>query len=181
MNVKKNLLIKILLCLVEDSLVSTCDDDSTNDTIVKMATILVKIRTVVSTIMMLKWSWRGCISFSHSFILKINLFGEKIANHFSIQPLSCIATGSALWWGPHLDLAQLLSPRKSRLYIEVATWGCPPHFPRRSCTMHFFNLTTLLIGLCMVSCVVSIQTHASKRKDRRAKGFIERHENNMSF
>ena len=54
MNVKKNLLIKILLCLVEDSLVSTCDDDSTNDTIVKMATILVKIRTVVSTIMMLK-------------------------------------------------------------------------------------------------------------------------------
>ena len=51
---KKNLLIKILLCLVEDSLVSTCDDDSTNDTIVKMATILVKIRTVVSTIMMLK-------------------------------------------------------------------------------------------------------------------------------
>ena len=93
-NVKKNLLIKILLCLVEDSLVSTCDDDSTNDTIVKMATILVKIRTVVSTIMMLKWSWRGCISFSHSFILKINLFGEKIANHFSIQPLSCIATGT---------------------------------------------------------------------------------------
>ena len=50
MNVKKNLLIKILLCLVEASLVSTCDDDSTNDTIVKMATI----RTVVSTIMMLK-------------------------------------------------------------------------------------------------------------------------------
>ena len=66
---KKNILIKILLCLVEDSLVSTCDDDSTNDTIVKMATILVKIRTVVSTIMMLKWSWRGCISFSHSFIV----------------------------------------------------------------------------------------------------------------
>ena len=53
MNVKKNLLIKILLCLVEDSLVSTCDDDSTNDTIVKMATNG-KIRTVVSTIMMLK-------------------------------------------------------------------------------------------------------------------------------
>ena len=52
-SIKKNLLIKILLCLAEDSLVSTCDDDSTNDTIVKMATILVKIR-LVSTIMMLK-------------------------------------------------------------------------------------------------------------------------------
>ena len=44
---------KILLCLFKESLVSTCDDDSTNVTIVRMATILVKIRTV-SIIMMQK-------------------------------------------------------------------------------------------------------------------------------